>query len=80
MISERLTVWTVLYRILKEIYRYFTAAFALIGHQKGRTTKANLARNFGMPRPEGYRKAQRVMLLAERFNLPIVTSLIVHLK
>ena len=45
----------------------------IIGHQKGRTTKANLARNFGMPRPEGYRKAQRVMLLAERFNLPIVT-------
>ena len=45
----------------------------IIGHQKGRTTKANLARNFGMPRPEGYRKAQRIMLLAERFNLPIVT-------
>ncbi len=46
---------------------------AIIGHQKGRTTKANLARNFGMPRPEGYRKAQRIMLMAERFNLPIIT-------
>ena len=44
-----------------------------LGHQKGRTTKSNIARNFGMPRPEGYRKAQRIMLLAERFNLPIVT-------
>ncbi len=45
----------------------------LIGHQKGRDTKERTRRNFGMPRPEGYRKAQRVMKLAERFNLPIVT-------
>tara|TARA_Y100000780_G_scaffold79539_1_gene72067 strand:+ start:439 stop:1326 length:888 start_codon:yes stop_codon:yes gene_type:complete len=46
---------------------------ALIGHQKGRDTREKLRRNFGMPKPEGYRKAQRVMKLAEKFNLPIVT-------
>ena len=46
---------------------------ALIGHQKGRDTKERTRRNFGMPRPEGYRKAQRVMQLAERFGLPVVT-------
>ena len=44
-----------------------------IGQQKGRTTKENLYRNFGMMRPEGYRKAIRVMKLGEKFNLPIVT-------
>jgi acetyl-CoA carboxylase carboxyl transferase subunit alpha len=46
---------------------------ALIGHQKGRDTRERTRRNFGMPRPEGYRKAQRVMQLAERFRLPVVT-------
>jgi acetyl-CoA carboxylase carboxyl transferase subunit alpha len=46
---------------------------AIVGHQKGRTTRENLNRNFGMPRPEGYRKALRVFRLAERFNLPILT-------
>ncbi len=46
---------------------------ALIGHQKGRGTKQNLYRNFGMPHPEGYRKALRVMKLAEKFNRPILT-------
>jgi acetyl-CoA carboxylase carboxyl transferase subunit alpha len=46
---------------------------AVIGHQKGRNTKENLARNFGMPRPEGYRKALRLMSMAERFKLPILT-------
>jgi len=45
----------------------------LIGHQKGRNTKENMARNFGMPRPEGYRKARRLMELAERFERPILT-------
>jgi acetyl-CoA carboxylase carboxyl transferase subunit alpha len=45
----------------------------LIGHQKGRNTKENMARNFGMPRPEGYRKARRLMELAERFEKPILT-------
>ena len=44
---------------------------AVIGHQKGRNTKQNLLRNFGMPRPEGYRKALRVMHLANRFDKPI---------
>ncbi|MBV1897958.1 MAG: acetyl-CoA carboxylase carboxyl transferase subunit alpha, partial [Cycloclasticus sp.] len=45
----------------------------VIGHQKGRDTKEKLKRNFGMPRPEGYRKALRLMHMAERFNLPIIT-------
>jgi len=45
----------------------------VIGHQKGRNTKENLRRNFGMPRPEGYRKAKRLMELAGRFGLPIIT-------
>lgn len=44
----------------------------LIGHQKGRDTKDKLFRNFGMPRPEGYRKALRLMRMGERFNLPIL--------
>lgn len=44
----------------------------IIGHQKGRDTKEKIYRNFGMPRPEGYRKALRVMKLAEHFNLPII--------
>ncbi len=46
---------------------------AVIGHQKGKNTKDNLYRNFGMANPEGYRKTQRVMKLAEKFNIPIVT-------
>jgi len=46
---------------------------AIIGHQKGRGTRDNLLRNFGMPHPEGYRKALRVMGLAEKFNLPVIT-------
>lgn len=45
----------------------------IIGHQKGRHTKEKIWRNFGMPRPEGYRKALRVMRLAERFGLPVLT-------
>ncbi len=45
----------------------------VIGHQKGRDTKDKLFRNFGMPRPEGYRKALRLMRMAERFRLPILT-------
>lgn len=45
----------------------------IIGHQKGRDTKEKVARNFGMPRPEGYRKALRVMKMAERFGLPVIT-------
>ena len=45
----------------------------VIGHQKGRDTKEKIHRNFGMPRPEGYRKALRLMKMAERFSLPVVT-------
>ena len=45
----------------------------VIGHQKGRTTKEKLDRHFGMPRPEGYRKALRLMRMAEKFRLPILT-------
>ncbi len=48
-------------------------AVMLIGHQKGRDTKERVRRNYGMPKPEGYRKALRLMKLAERFQLPIVT-------
>ncbi|MGH8471656.1 MAG: acetyl-CoA carboxylase carboxyltransferase subunit alpha, partial [Gammaproteobacteria bacterium] len=48
-------------------------AVALIGHQKGRNTQENLQRNFAMPRPEGYRKAMRLMHLAEKFGLPLLT-------
>ena len=48
-------------------------SIALIGHQKGRGTKGRIHRNFGQARPEGYRKALRVMRLAEKFGLPVVT-------
>jgi len=47
----------------------------LIGHQKGRDTKSNVYRNFGMSNPEGYRKALRLMKLAEKFNKPVITLL-----
>lgn len=47
----------------------------IIGHQKGRTTKEKLARNFGMPSPESFRKAKRLMELAERFKIPVLTFL-----
>ena len=48
-------------------------AVVIIGHEKGRDTKSKVRRNFGMPRPEGYRKALRLMKLAERFHLPLLT-------
>jgi len=54
-------------------YRGRTAAF--IGHQKGRTTRDRIARNFGQPNPEGYRKALRIMKLAEKFGFPIITMI-----
>ena len=47
----------------------------LIGHEKGKTTEDKINRNFGMSQPEGYRKACRLMFLAERFNLPVVTMI-----
>jgi acetyl-CoA carboxylase carboxyl transferase subunit alpha len=52
---------------------YRDRAVAFIGHQKGRTTRQRIARNFGQPNPEGYRKALRVMKIAEKFGHPIVT-------
>ena len=59
--------------IVSGIGRMNGRSIAFIGHQKGRSTKQNLQRNFGMPRPEGYRKALRIMKLGERFRLPIIT-------
>lgn len=47
----------------------------IIGHQKGRDTKERIYRNYGMPKPEGYRKALRIMKLAERFRIPIITMI-----
>jgi acetyl-CoA carboxylase carboxyl transferase subunit alpha len=52
---------------------YRGRSVAFIGHQKGRTTRQRIARNFGQPNPEGYRKALRVMKMAEKFGFPIVT-------
>jgi acetyl-CoA carboxylase carboxyl transferase subunit alpha len=48
-------------------------AVMIVGHQKGRDTKERVRRNYGMPKPEGYRKAQRLMRMAEKFSLPVVT-------
>ena len=59
--------------IVSGIGKFDGAGIAFIGHQKGRGTKENLKRNFGMPRPEGYRKALRIMELAERHRLPVLT-------
>ena len=53
--------------------RFNDRTVMVIGHQKGRTLKERMQRNFGMPNPEGYRKALRLMKLAEKFNRPIVT-------
>jgi acetyl-CoA carboxylase carboxyl transferase subunit alpha len=53
--------------------RFNGTACMVIGHQKGRDTKEKIARNFGMPKPEGYRKALRLMKLAEKFALPVFT-------
>ncbi len=53
--------------------RLYGRPVMIIGHQKGRDTRDKVHRNFGMPRPEGYRKALRLMRVAERFNLPVLT-------
>lgn len=53
--------------------RFDGESLAVVGHQKGRDTKDRLHRNFGQPRPEGYRKALRVMKMAEKFGLPVVS-------
>ena len=59
--------------IIGGITRFDGNPVMVIGHQKGRDTKENIKRNFGMPRPEGYRKALRLMKLAEKFHLPVIT-------
>ena len=59
--------------IVGGLARFDGAPVVVIGHQKGRDTRENIARNFGMPHPEGYRKALRLMQLAEKFGAPIVT-------
>lgn len=59
--------------IVAGLARFRGRRVAVIGHQKGRGTRERITRNFGQPRPEGYRKALRVMELAERFGLPVLT-------
>ena len=59
--------------IVGGLARFNGQACVVIGHQKGRDTKEKIARNFGMPKPEGYRKALRLMKLAEKFSLPVFT-------
>ena len=59
--------------IVAGLAKYHGRPVALIGHQKGRDTKQRLARNFGQPKPEGYRKALRVMQLAAKFGRPIIS-------
>ena len=59
--------------IVSGIAQFNETSVAIIGHEKGRGTNEKIARNFGMAKPEGFRKALRIMKLAERFNMPIVT-------
>jgi len=59
--------------IIGGLARFGSQAVMVIGHQKGRDTKDKLYRNFGMPKPEGYRKALRLMKLAEKFGIPVMT-------
>ena len=59
--------------IVGGVARFGSQTVMLIGHQKGRDTKDKLYRNFGMPKPEGYRKALRLMRLAEKFGIPVMT-------
>ncbi|MBI1886900.1 MAG: acetyl-CoA carboxylase carboxyltransferase subunit alpha [Nitrosomonadales bacterium] len=59
--------------IVGGLARFNGQSVMVIGHQKGRDTKEKVARNFGMPRPEGYRKALRLMRLAEKFGIPVMT-------
>jgi len=59
--------------IIGGLARFNGQSVMVIGHQKGRDTKEKIMRNFGMPRPEGYRKAMRLMHLAEKFGIPVMT-------
>src|SRR5215469_5201576 len=67
-IFANLTPWQI-----TQLARIDERAVMIIGHQKGRDTKERVRRNYGMPKPEGYRKALRLMRLAERFGLPLLT-------
>jgi acetyl-CoA carboxylase carboxyl transferase subunit alpha len=59
--------------IVSGLARYHGRSVMVVGHQKGRSTKENMIRNFGMPNPEGYRKATRLYELADRFGIPVIT-------
>jgi acetyl-CoA carboxylase carboxyl transferase subunit alpha len=59
--------------VVAGVARFHGRSVVIVGHQKGRGTKENVVRNFGMPKPEGYRKAIRMYELADRFGLPVVT-------
>ncbi|MBS2034411.1 acetyl-CoA carboxylase carboxyltransferase subunit alpha [bacterium] len=59
--------------VVAGLARFEGRAVLVVGHQKGKDTKENLLRNFGMPAPEGFRKAQRLFIMAQRFGLPIIT-------
>lgn len=59
--------------IIAGFARFNEKPVCIVGHQKGKDTKENLMRNFGMPNPEGFRKSMRIMRLAERYNIPIIT-------
>ena len=61
------------FAIIGGIARFEEESVMIIGHQKGRDTKERVRRNYGMPKPEGYRKAQRLMTMAEKFQLPVIT-------
>ncbi|HEU4855429.1 MAG TPA: acetyl-CoA carboxylase carboxyltransferase subunit alpha [Nitrosospira sp.] len=61
------------YAIVGGLARFNGQSVMVIGHQKGRDTKEKIRRNFGMPKPEGYRKALRLMRLAEKFDVPLIT-------
>jgi acetyl-CoA carboxylase carboxyl transferase subunit alpha len=61
------------YAVIAGLGRWQGQAVAILGHEKGSNTQSRLKHNFGMARPEGYRKAIRIMDMAERFNLPVVT-------
>ena len=61
------------FAIIGGVGRFEGRSIMFIGHQKGRDTKERVRRNYGMPKPEGYRKAQRLMRLAEKFNHPVIT-------
>mgnify|MGYP000149003521 CR=1 FL=1 len=61
--------------IVGGLARFNGTACMVLGHQKGRDTKENLKRNFGSAHPEGYRKAMRLMKIAEKFGLPVITMI-----